>query len=251
MLRASALLLLCLLVPACLAAPGLPSAPPALAAPELAYNAGFRPSEPPATTPATEALPDATVSVQLVALDLATARALEGHALGGPGAWTTNTAALAGFLRAAPRGSEFQAPTLASAERWRFLAPERQLAHVADFAFQHAGGSMVADPVIEIARTGTRVRARSTRTDDGRLDVAVELHDCARYGPLQEEKARVPGFEAALTLQAPRLFTQDLSTQARLAPDECLVLAWSDVERPERRLFALVTAAAVPVSGTD
>lgn len=249
MSRAATPALLALLLSACATTGARLPGPPALSTPEFEYEASFRASEPPAPAPGAE--PSASVSVRYLSLDRATARALEGAALDGPGVWTTGAAPLAAFLRAAPADRELQPTTTARPERWTLLAPERQLAYVADFEFRAAGGTLLADPVIEIVRTGTLCRARGERHDDGSVAVGVELRDCGRYGPLDERVAEVPGFAPALTVQHPRLFTQTLATNARLAPDECLILSWNDVERPERRRFALVTAAPVPVSRTD
>lgn len=234
---------------------GLHPVPAVLSEPEFAYRAGFRlalDARPGAAPwPAEGGPATATLSILLLGLDAETAAVLEGAAQVGPKAWTTNGSQMGTFVQQVEHESLSQPSLVAQTGRWNTLSISSQRAYVADFELKGSRQGLIADPVVEVFSTGIQCKARTELQGEDRVAFDFELRHCGEIGTMRDETTRLPGFPATVTVQKPQLFTQELATHATLAPDECLVLSWNDVEHAGRRLFAIVTAARPPVQGTD
>jgi hypothetical protein len=115
----------------------------------------------------------------------------------------------------------------------------------------------IGDPIIATVSEGIRVEARTTAIDGGgavRLELGLRVRDLLDSIP--ESTARLPGFDASVTVQQPLLYTQHLAASADLGPEDVLVVGGLTTPREGRVLVALVatrvaapkTAAALPES---
>jgi len=246
------------LLAACAAGRPLRSTPAeVLARPALEYSAGFRaPELEPAVSDGAEAAGTRTAEVEvlLLALDAAESSALEGEASPGPRAWTTRRSELAPYLALAHARDErlLHAPHILGAEgRRNTFAILDQHAYVADFELRGDAKAMVADPIVKTFTTGLQIQTRAVFAPDERLALELTIRDCALTTPLESRDAHLPGLPTPVELQIPSLCTQRLSTEAALAPDECLVLSWNDGQDLAVRRFALVSARPARPLGTD
>jgi hypothetical protein len=242
------LVLLLVLASSCASTRPAP-APLVLARPALAYEASLRGLEA-VDRPAPAAEPaglEVDLRLRILRLAGGAAAALEGERLG-PNAWVTRRSELTRLEieEAAP----LQAPILllkaGLSTNWAVL---NQRAYVASYEVVGNSEVLLVDPVIATCSTGLQCLLTTTAEGEA-VGLEIDLRQCDELGPPAERSVQVPGLAAGATVQLPELLTQRLRTEARLAPDECLVLSWNDGRDADARVFALVTAALVPAQGT-
>jgi len=213
----------------------------------------------PAPTRATE------LELLLLALPAAEAAALErsedpsGPLASGPGvvagphAWTAEADGLLAWLQLDPGGDARVLEAgrfLATAEHPARLSQVEQRAYVADYDLRGDARFLIADPKVDVLDLGLLLQVSlgaAEDADEGASDAAhlvVSITQANLARELEAEPVDLLGSTVHVTLQRPLVLTQQLDAEARLAPDECLALAWPHPDDAGLRLVALVRARA-------
>lgn len=104
-------------------------------------------------------------------------------------------------------------------------------------------GATIGDPVVATVFEGVQVEAKAQVMADG-TSVRLEIGVCTTeiLDSIPEKTARIPGSDAAVTVQQPLCFTQHASASAELASDCVLMIGGLPTGDPSRVIVALVSA---------
>ena len=187
------------------------------------------------------------VHCRLVEMDRADAVAMLGEGL--RGLRTTRAAA----------GSAIE--SLESGGAWTVVAPMLVLfdggrgdlqvvdtsAFVEAFEVTESAEGSIGDPVIGTVAEGVSIEAGTSVIGDGdSVHLELRLRACDLLDPIGETSARLPGTDAAVTVQQPLCFVQDVTTTADLGPDEALVIGGLPTKREGRVRVAFLSTRIAP-----
>lgn len=106
---------------------------------------------------------------------------------------------------------------------------QKETAYIKDFDLQRMKDTVIADPVIDVIRSGFLMQAVACLSADGRrISMELSLESTALELPIQELETRLPGLDSPMTVQLPEVRTARWSSSDLVFEGELdsAVLGW-------------------------